>query len=105
VLTAAGHTVVEARDGAEGRNFNRAEPADLIITDIFMPNMGGMEVLRELRREAPSVKIIAISGGGIYGGSGYLEAAKILGSTFTLAKPFTPNDLLELVERASGQND
>ena len=94
-----GIAVVEASDGAEGLKLNSADPADLIITDLFMPNMDGMAVLMELKQQSSGAKIITISGGGKYGGAGYLEAAKLLGSTFTLAKPFTTGELLELVRK------
>jgi CheY-like chemotaxis protein len=59
-----GHTVIEARDGTEGLALFQHANADLVITDIVMPEKDGLEVLRELRRMHPSVKIIAISGPG-----------------------------------------
>ncbi len=99
VLEAAGHTVIEAKDGFEGLKLNSATPADLIITDLFMPNMDGMTVLLQLRQQMSHAKVITISGGGQYGDRGFLKAAKLLGSTYTLEKPFTPGELLELVER------
>jgi YesN/AraC family two-component response regulator len=100
VLTAAGHTVVEARDGAEGLRLNRVEPADLIITDLFMPEKDGIAVVMELKQAMPDIKIITISGGGKYSDLGSLRTAKLLGSTFTLEKPFTQDELLKLVGKA-----
>jgi CheY-like chemotaxis protein len=105
VLTAVGHDVVEARDGVEGLRMNKVEPADLIITDVFMPEKDGISVVMELKRAKPDAKIIAISGGGRYGDLGSLRTATLLGSTFTLEKPFTPYELLNLVEKAFGQDD
>jgi CheY-like chemotaxis protein len=104
LLTAVGHDVVEAKDGVEGLRLNSAEPADLVITDLFMPEKDGIAVVMELKRTMPDVKIITISGGGHYGNLGPLQTAKLLGSTFILEKPFTPYELLNLVEKAFGQD-
>jgi CheY-like chemotaxis protein len=82
-----GHTVIEARDGTEGLARFQHAIADLVITDIVMPEKDGLEVLRELRRMHPSVKIIAISGAGRDSGAGYLQMAKLMGATKVLTKP------------------
>ncbi len=58
-----GHTVIEARNGKEGLELFQHANADLVITDIVMPEKEGLEVLMELRKKHPPVKIIAISGG------------------------------------------
>ena len=63
-LTEFGHTVIEARDGQEGLKLFPQANADLVITDIVMPEKDGIEVLIELRKKQPPVNIIAISGGG-----------------------------------------
>jgi DNA-binding NtrC family response regulator len=104
VLLEAGHVVVEASDGAEGLKLNKDSPSDLIITDLFMPETDGLAVVMELKRIRPDVKIITISGAGKYGGPGSLRTAELLGSTYTLEKPFSPDKLLELVDRALAQH-
>jgi CheY-like chemotaxis protein len=104
VLTAVGHEVVEAKNGVEGLRLNRVEPADLVITDLFMPEKDGIAVVMELKRAMPDIKIITISGGGQCGDRVSLRTAKLVGSTYTLEKPFTPDELLNLVEQAFGHD-
>ena len=88
-LAQAGHTVIEARNGKEGLELFQHANADLLITDIVMPEKEGLEVLMELRKKHPPVKIIAISGGD------YLHMAKLMGAAKVLAKPFSTNVLIE----------
>ena len=86
VLTATGHAVHEAKNGREGIDmFNLTLPA-LVITDLVMPDTEGIETIRELRRAAPALPILAISGGSNH--PLYLRAATELGATAALAKPF-----------------
>ncbi|KAA0594711.1 CheY-like chemotaxis protein [Azospirillum lipoferum] len=100
-LTMAGHEAVGARDGVEGMERFRDRPADspldLVITDIFMPNQEGLATIMELRRGAPSLKIIAISGGGARASLDVLPVAEALGAHRTLRKPFTPTEVMEVV--------
>ena|SRR5947208_16513251 len=64
ILNGAGHEVHEAGNGRDGiALFHRVHPA-FVITDIVMPDMEGIEMIRELRRQAPTIPILAISGGG-----------------------------------------
>jgi YesN/AraC family two-component response regulator len=96
ILNGAGHTVHEANNGEEGiRLFHRVHPT-LVITDIVMPEIEGIELIRKLRREAPTIPILAISG---VGHPLYLRAATGLGATAALAKPFGSDELLSVVER------
>ena len=92
-LAAAGYRVAVASDGREGVETHRANPADLIIVDLFMPNQEGLETIVQLRREFPAVKIMAMSGKP-GAGSLFLSAAKHLGAVKTLEKPFQPDELL-----------
>ena len=87
-----GHTVIEARDGKEGLELFQDANVDLLITDIVMPEKEGLEVLMELRKKHPPVKIIAISGGD------YLHMAKLMGAAKVLAKPFSTNVLIEAID-------
>lgn len=95
VLKHAGHAVALAADGKEGVALLRSCAADLVITDLVMPEMEGIELIRQLRREFPALKIVAISGAG--DSDAYLKAARILGAHATLAKPFTAGGLLTVV--------
>jgi YesN/AraC family two-component response regulator len=98
ILERDGYAVSEAPDGVEGiRNF-RETPADLIITDLIMPNKDGIGMIIELKKEFPAVKIIAMSGGGLNRPEGYLRGAQKLGAAFTLSKPINRHDLLRAVK-------
>ncbi len=105
ILAGAGYEVVEARNGNAGAKAQYERPADLVITDIVMPEKEGLEVIRELRRQDPEVGIIAISGGGCYSGAHYLEVAEKLGADRALAKPFKRRDLLESISEILGHAD
>jgi DNA-binding response OmpR family regulator len=92
-----GHTVVEARDGKEGMCLILAANVALVITDIVMPEKEGFEVLMELRGKFPSMKVLAISGGGRNRTTDYLQMAEFLGATKVLAKPFSNEALMGAV--------
>jgi len=98
VLADYGHEAMGACNGDKGVAMYRKEPADLIITDIFMPEKDGIETIMELRHDFPDVKIIAVSGGGRFEPVHYLRSAAELGAVRTLSKPFTPPELLSAVE-------
>ena len=102
ILEDAGHTTSVARDGKVGLEQFRAEPADLVITDIFMPGKEGLETIRELRRDYPGVKIIAISGGGNYQKIDVLETAVKFGAVYALRKPFRRKELLAAIDDVLG---
>jgi len=87
-LEDADYRVEEAANGEEGMIRFRANPADLVVTDIFMPEKEGLETIDEIKRESPQTKIIAISGGGSIDPEDYLEIAKRVGADRSLFKPF-----------------
>ncbi len=87
-LSSAGHAVVTAADGAIAAKLFRAEPFELVITDMVMPNREGIETVIELHREYPDVGVIAMSGGA-HASPTYLGLAARLGAHRTLAKPFS----------------
>ena len=97
MLQRAGYEVVDAPDGDQGIKLYRENPADLIITDIIMPDKEGIEVIIELKHDFPDVKIIAISGGGRLEPESYLPLAKRFGALRTLCKPFEREMLLQTV--------
>jgi DNA-binding response OmpR family regulator len=106
-LEEAGYDVAVAVDGDEGLALFRRAPAELVITDIFMPNREGLDVIKELRRDFPEVKIIAVSGGGIVGvreetTMELLAIAREFGASCTFSKPFHLNDILITVNELLG---
>jgi DNA-binding response OmpR family regulator len=106
VLERAGYAVDEASDGVEGIRCFREKPADLIITDLIMPNKDGIGMILELKKEFSFVKIIAMSGGGLNRPDGYLRGAKKLGATYTLSKPIDRQELLRAVrDTLKGQTE
>lgn len=98
ILEKAGHEVAEAGDGDQAIAMFSEFKADLVITDIVMPNKEGVETIREIRHLDARVPIIAMSGGGNTGGDLFLRLAGLLGATHTLAKPIRQATLLEAVE-------
>ena len=98
MLERDGYEVVEAPDGIEGIRAYRRKPADLIITDLIMPNKDGIGMIIDLQKEFPDVKIIAMSGGGLNKPEGYLKGAKKLGATCTLTKPIDREKMLRAVK-------
>lgn len=100
MLTQRGHEVVEAGNGAEGLALQREQPADLVLTDIIMPERDGIEALMELRRRQPAVPVIAMSGGGRVSATDYLVMAQKLGASATLAKPFSQDELFAAITRS-----
>jgi len=91
ILERNGHEIFEATDGQEGIEFfERGGQVDLVITDIFMPEMDGIETLRHLKEKNPDLKIVVISGGGKGLAKGYLPAAAAFGADATIEKPFDP---------------
>jgi len=96
LLEAEGFDVRTAADGREGLDLQEGEPADVVVTDIFMPNLDGMETIHELRRKFPDTGIVVVSGGGSATSKiDYLEIARLLGATHTLQKPVQPDLLVD----------
>lgn len=96
VLEGAGYAVEVAADGDEGLRAQHARPADVVITDIFMPNRDGLETISRLRAEHPRVKVVVISGGGaMVRGTSYLHTAREIGAHAVLSKPFEQQALLD----------
>ncbi len=99
ILTRRGHDVIEAENGSMAISMvEQGEKPDLIITDIFMPDTDGIEVLRHLRAKYPELKIVVMSGGGNRVSRGYLPAATALGADHVIEKPFDPSAVGEQIE-------
>jgi DNA-binding response OmpR family regulator len=98
VLTEEGHEVIESADGRIALDEEVVASVDLMITDIIMPDVEGVEAIRSVVRIRPDLPIIAISGGGRTVTVDFLPVARGLGAMDTLKKPFTPDELVERVE-------
>ena len=99
VLEHAGHEVREAADGGAGLALHRDRPADLVVTDLYMPEKDGIETILELREAFPDVRILAVSGAGhAVSRTASLEDARLLGADAVLAKPFGLAELREAVK-------
>ena len=94
-LEGAGYHVLTAERGQHGLRLLQHQEVDLVLVDIFMPNMDGLEVIRLLHKTRPTCKIIAISGGSWEWD--YLDTAKHLGANDTLKKPLSLHELLDAV--------
>jgi len=98
VLTEAGYDVQEASNGREAVRLYRIRPADLVITDLIMPEQEGLATIKEIKTLCRDAKVIAISGGGRNNPGDYLKIAKAFGANRVLAKPFLNSEILEVVE-------
>jgi DNA-binding NtrC family response regulator len=98
-LSGLGHDVRTAGDGHEVMAALSEAPADLLVTDINMPGMDGIEILTALRKQGSAMPVIAISGGGYLDKDLLLTSASMLGALVTLEKPFALDELRSAVEQ------
>lgn len=100
-LEAAGYDVYAVADGEAGIQAQIRAPADVVVTDLFMPNKEGLETIAELRKRMPHTKIIAISGGSRLRGAqiDHLATAREIGADAVLKKPFDPAQLIAIVQQ------
>ena len=106
LLEEAGFSILEADNGGKGLQLFRENEIDLVITDIIMPDKEGLETIMDLHKTAPSVKIIAISGGSsVTEPSHYLTMAKQLGAHMTFTKPIDKEQFLGSVKELIGELD
>jgi len=103
MLVREGFAVDTAQDGEEGLEKFRGQRADLVITDILMPNKGGLMAIREILDLDATVKIVAMSGGGRTGKLNFLSTAATFPGVQTLHKPFRHSELMAAVRAALGQ--
>ena len=102
MLEVTPHEVHEAADGDAGVALCQSVRPDLVITDLMMPQKEGIETIRTLKQDQPSLKILAISGGGQSGSVDFLDMARSLGADEGLQKPFRRAELVEVVNRLLG---
>lgn len=96
-LAAFGHDVVEANNGVQALEVWKKTSPDIVVTDLLMPEKGGLSLITEMRRAKPDQKIIAVSGGGKDGRMDFLSTAATVPGVKTLHKPFTVEELNTLV--------
>lgn len=87
-LAEDGYYVDVAYNGSEGTFLHKQSPYKLIITDIVMPVMDGIEVIMWVKENSPTTKLLVVSGGGYFGSKDYLTMAKGLGADAVLSKPY-----------------
>ncbi len=97
MLESGNHSVLEAGNGRDGLKLFEERAPGLVITDVIMPEMDGIETLRAVKRLDPAARLIAISGSG--GANDVLRFMRTFGACATLEKPFDRQQLLDLVDR------
>ena len=102
LLERAEYRASVALSGVEGLRLCRQDPPDLAVVDIFMPRTNGLDLIRRLKRDFDTVRIIAMSGGGAIAGRDCLELAQEAGADATLRKPVSVAQVLEAISGVLG---
>jgi two-component system, chemotaxis family, chemotaxis protein CheY len=97
LLESAGHNVAEAETGLQALRLMREIKFEVLITDLFMPDMDGLELIQRVRATGAPIRIIAISGGSALVGDKFLDLAGSLGADMILRKPIDPGALLAAI--------
>lgn len=97
LLEEEGHTVIQGGDGLKAFDFSLISKTDLMITDLFMPHIDGMNAISSARKDCPDLKIIAMSGGGEFLTQDFLPHTQHFGASAILRKPFGPKEFIETV--------
>ena len=98
-FSAAHYTFIVAADGEEALERVKESQVDLLVTDILMPEMDGLELINEIKKSNSDIKIIAITGGGYIGSTSYLKMAKSIGADEMLPKPFELDVLINKAKK------
>ncbi|MCK9558160.1 MAG: response regulator [Candidatus Cloacimonetes bacterium] len=104
MLTKAGYDVRQAGDGNQALEVCAQFCPDLVLTDIIMPDKEGLETIQELLELCPTIRIVAMSGGGKFGPDSYLPLAEKLGAKATLQKPFMREEMLATIARVLAED-
>jgi CheY-like chemotaxis protein len=96
-LQKEGYPVREAASGAEALSLIAQKAPRALITDIFMPDMDGLELITQVRDEFPDVRIIVVSGGGKRTSGDYFASTRVLGAHATLQKPLDFEQLVTIL--------
>ena len=99
ILEHMGHEVSEAENGKIAIEKYHDAPCDAVLVDLYMPELDGLETMIRLKEDFPDIKVVAVSGGGWKDKEHALEDMIALGALGTIAKPFTPDDVVEVVGR------
>lgn len=100
MLEPAGYNTIEASSGDQALVQCHQHEVDIIVTDLVMAGLNGIDLILALKKEHSQIPIIAISGGGgISGRFDYLEISSLLGAKFVLKKPFDKEQLLNLLNQ------
>ena len=102
LLEAAGFEVVEAESGAAALKTLSSERFEAVLTDIFMPDTDGIELIHTLHRQTPNLPLVAMSGGGFDDGKDVLAVARLLGAEAIVQKPLTRQKVVGAIRRAIG---
>ncbi|GFM37015.1 response regulator [Desulfovibrio psychrotolerans] len=96
ILKTVGYTVLSAGDGAEGMRAVRTHGADIVITDLFMPEQDGLQTIMQLKREFPAVRVVAMTAGASYLSiENARAAATLIGADAFIEKPLDHRVLLD----------
>ena len=99
MLEHSAHRVMEAQTGSEAlKTFEQEGVPDLVITDLVMPDKNGIDLILDLKKRYPEVKVLAMSGGGGNGKYDYIPIVELIGAGSVLRKPFNLSDMHSLVE-------
>lgn len=98
-----GYTAQSAKDGRVAIRMLEQGHVQLVITDLFMPEVDGFELIRHLRKVFPRSKILAMTGDGLSDLRPFMTAARHLGGLHTLAKPFSLDEMAGAVRKALGE--
>ena len=101
-MRAAGYDVYLAQDGEEALVLWRERGPDVIIADIHMPRKSGLLLMEELQSNRASARVIAMTNGGPKADFGLMGVSRVLGAVRTIAKPFSLDEMLELVRHELG---
>jgi CheY-like chemotaxis protein len=105
MLQNLGHEAIEADSGFSGLEIFHSKNPDVVVTDIIMPGIEGIEAIFRLKASNPKTRIVAMSGGGSVSGCELLKLAHRAGATSILSKPFSKADLAYAIEIASRKPD